>query len=255
MSTITGELDDETKAVGGCSPAVLDAKMHVDEMKAVSDFYNPTVIQKTVSQIPYVTNPTLSETDKSLDERMSLVKVESDLMAYVDQLKAAEAQMAGTDAAESTPEEPNFPFLAWEALKVGLAKEKATNDQIARHIAEIEKGQREISLLLQVTTELNGIKDEGGEMSQKLKGLLIELKESGIELWKGEGGSLSKEEISKLKSATSSQVEQLRSNIQIIFSTKVQMLIQNIATILEVVRGMIQQNSRLINATLKPPGH
>lgn len=157
-------------------------------------------------------------------------------------------------AKESLERKPiQLPNLAWEAVKAGLNQEKVVNDKINGYVQEAEKIQKDIDLLLDVSAELTAHKDNQ-EMPEKMKTLLAELKERGIDLWKGEG-PLTKDKISELKSLSSAQVDKLRSNLQIIFTTKIQVLIQTIGSILDIVKDIIRNQNRFIQATLRLPGH
>jgi hypothetical protein len=123
------------------------------------------------------------------------------------------------------------------------------------HIKKAEEHQKDIDLLLDFSSELTAMKEDQKEMSEKLKTILGQLKERGIDLWKSEDQTLSKEKISELKSLSSAQVDKLRSNLQILFTTKIQVLVQAIGAILECVKDIIRNNSRLVSAANRLPGH
>lgn len=177
---------------------------------------------------------------------MSLDDIQTNLAAHKNTLK--------TIAASPNPLALDFPNLAWEAIKAGLAKEQMTNNQLNQHIKEAEQHQKDIDLLLDFSAELTGHKEDE-EMTEKMKTLLKGLKDRGIDLWKGEESKLSKEKISELKSLASSQVDKLRSNLQIIFTTKIQVLIQSISAIMEILKDVIRNNNKLISAANRLPGH
>ena len=149
----------------------------------------------------------------------------------------------------------DFPNLAWESVKLGLAKEKVVNAQLIGHIKEAEQHQKDIDLLLDFSAELTAHKKESGEMSEKMKDLLAQLKERGIDLWKREDHNLNEERVSDLKSLTNSQVDKLRSNLQIAFTTKIQTLIQSIGAIMDTLKDIIRNNNKLINSANRLPGH
>ena len=144
----------------------------------------------------------------------------------------------------------DFPRLAWESVKAGLAQEAKINAQLDRHIEEAQKLQKDIDLLLDFSAELTAHKEGQKELSDKAKSLLAQLKERDIDLWKGEG-TPSKEKISELKSLSSAQVDKIKSNLQIIFTTKIQVLITSIGMIMDTLKDIIRQNSKLINAALQ----
>src|SRR3990167_9203126 len=72
----------------------------------------------------------------------------------------------------------DYPYLAWEAVKAGLAKERLMNQQLDAHIAKAEAHQKNMDLLLDLNAELTAMND-GGEMNEKITELLRELKERG----------------------------------------------------------------------------
>lgn len=171
--------------------------------------------------------------------------------------EAISALESDIEQLEEFQKEPSlqFPNLAWEAVVAGLMKEQQTNDKLKEHIDEAQKHQKDIDLLLDLSAELSALKDDQKEMPEKLKDLLGQLKERGIDLWKHENGEISKERISDLKSLSSAQVDKLRSNLQILFTTKIQVLVQSIAAILECVKDAIRNYSRLISTANRLPGH
>lgn len=143
------------------------------------------------------------------------------------------------------------PNLAWGALQAGLAKERQTNIEISNHVKDGEKMQKDIDLLLDLNAELIAHK-EGQPAGEPLKKILSELAERHVHLWKGE--DLSKEKISELKSLSSAQVDKLRSNLQILFTTKIQPAIQAISAILETVKEIIRNDTRLKQKANQLPG-
>lgn len=178
----------------------------------------------------------------------TLEEVQNDLESDIEALQAVESMLINENPPE--PAAFQFPNLAWESVKVGLAKERHSNDVLNGHILEAQKLQKDVDLLLDLSAELMQHKPADGdniEMSDKLKTLLKQLKERGIDLWKSEETSLSKESVSELKSLSGAQMDKLRSSVQIIFTTKIQTLIQSIGAILECVKDIVRNSSRLIS--------
>ena len=139
-----------------------------------------------------------------------------------------------------------FPNVAWEAVKLGLEKERFVNDQINTHVKEAEKIQKNIDLLLDLQAEMTSLNDDASEMSQKMREILERLKDQGIDLWKSEDSSINTEKISHPKSLTRAQSDKLRSNLQIIFTTKIQVLIQIIGAIMETLKDIVRNHIRLL---------
>lgn len=209
----------------------------------------------------HLTPPIASSTDRSLRNRVSHIQADQ-LEANNDRLQSYVADLAQNQTTlqtyqtevNSSPNPLPFPNLAWEAVMAGLAKENLTNQQLQDHIQEAKKNQKDIDLLLDLSTHLVSYKEDT-EMPQEMKDVLAELKERGIDLWKSDEKVLSKEKIAELKSLSSSQVDKLRSNLQIVFATKIQTLIQNIGAIMESLKDIIRNNSRLISTANRLQGH
>ncbi len=215
----------------------------------LNDREDRKLIRKTSAQTPAITPDVPSPSDPSLVGRAK--PVSNTLRNIHEALETYKGELE--EIAENNTLPSHFPFLAWEAVKAGLAKEKITNDQIQGHIREAERMQKQIDLLLDLSAELTAYK-EGKPIPEKMTQLLEQLKEEhDIDLWKG--GDFTKEKISELKSLTSSKVDALRSNLQILFTTKIQVLIQQVGSIMEILKDIIRQNSRLVNKTLTLPGH
>lgn len=231
------------------APAVFpisSPSVHIDEIDPVEK----ELIKKTVAQTGHIPVSHQSETG-SLSNRVAPISsldtktLQTELGKFSKKLQAIEDNPNSVD---------HFPNLAWEAIKAGLEKEKITNQKINEHIRDAQKIQKEIDLLLDLSAELTAHKEGAKEPSVKMKALLEELKELGIELWKGEDKGLTPEKISEIKSLSSAQIDKLRSNLQIIFSTKIQVMIQTIGSIMETLKEIIRNNSRLISTANRLPG-
>lgn len=186
------------------------------------------------------------------NEAISLEEDNARLQGAADELEQVQEFLESDLPAERKALE--FPNLAMEAVYAALSKERMTNQQIRSHIEDARRLQKDIDILLNLSASLAGHKD-GAELSQETKDLLAQLKDRGIDLWKSGETKASKERISELKSLSGSQVDQMRSKLQIIFSTKIQVLTQTISAILEAVKDMIRSNSKVIEKANRLPGH
>lgn len=244
------DLDDEdlNRLHGFLPPST---KIHVNDMEPEEG----NLIRKTVAMMPQIATPVPHPTDRSLSDRVTLglpvppalTEIESNLQTSLEKLHEINDQMNRENPPE--PHTLDFPNLALEAVKAGLEKERISNNQIDNYIKEAEKHQKDIDLLLDFSAELAAHKEDT-EISQKLKDLLSELKERGIDLWKGEENNLTKDKISELKSLGSAQIDQLRSKLQIVFASKLPGLIQAVTTIMQTIQEMIRNHSRLISTIL-----
>jgi hypothetical protein len=133
----------------------------------------------------------------------------------------------------------DFPHLAWEALKLGLAKENHLNEKLNGCLDEIEKMQENISLLLELNGELGALKEDDTELSLKVMELLQKLKERGIDLNK-EGQTAE-----ELRRKVNSHESGLRSQMQIQFTTKVQRYMQQIESLIQILQNIIRNDAKL----------
>lgn len=146
-------------------------------------------------------------------------------------------------------ERQTFPFLAWESVKLALAKEKFSTDKIQSHVQEVEKNQKCIKKLINLSAMLSAHKQ--GPLTDEIKAVLNELKEDGVNLHVDENRHFDKHQIDDLKLNIGSQNSRLQSEIQVIMSTKVQVLIQQMSAIIQAVKNIIESNSRLVRKTLE----
>ncbi|MES2274026.1 MAG: hypothetical protein V4487_07530 [Chlamydiota bacterium] len=79
---------------------------------------------------------------------------------------------------------PHFPNLAWESVKAGLVKEEINNKHLGEQIKKAETCQKEIDLLLDFSAEITAFPPDKSEneMTERMKEILAELKEKGIDL-------------------------------------------------------------------------
>ncbi|PIS02772.1 MAG: hypothetical protein COT85_01705 [Chlamydiae bacterium CG10_big_fil_rev_8_21_14_0_10_42_34] len=244
MAGIYTDYDESTEQIGAL-PLNSDTTIHAREWEG--DF-DPVKTKKVGLEniTPAVPHPS----DASLAGRVTLgaptiASLEKDVTDYKTQL-------------ENAPKEPsrlNFPNLAWESVKAGLEKEAQINSQLNVHLKEAEKNQKDIDLLLDLSAELTSFKKDENKTTEKLKEILGELKERGINLRVNDEETLTEEKIAELKSLSSAQIDKLRSNLQILFTTKIQTLIQSISAILEILKDIIRNNNQLVRTANRLPGH
>lgn len=255
MSSPIDSIDDDVCANGIC--AIQDPSRVLLDDCADADLIRKTQRVAQANVTPDVPSPhdrlrpgkaaPVEATSEQLETLNRLATQAADLK---NQLEDVEEKLTGPNP--PAPHEAGFPNVAFEALMAGLIKESTTNTQLQGHIAKVKETQKDIDLLLDLSAALTASKNDQ-KMSEEVKRLLGELKSRGIDLWKGE--VLDKEKISELKSLTSAQVDKLRSNLQIVFTTKIQTLIQQIGAILESIKDIIRQNSRVISTANRLPGH
>jgi hypothetical protein len=165
---------------------------------------------------------------------------------HVDDLDAIEAEKIKKTKEIATRVFENSPSLAWECLKAGLAKEKVSNDQLSNHIKQADSYQKTIDLLLELSSEFTALPDNAShELSEKTLATLNQLKEKGIDIWRGEGTTITKEKMVEVKSLITSFIDKNRTDLQTLFTTKIQVLIQNISSITEVLKNINREDAAL----------
>lgn len=139
----------------------------------------------------------------------------------------------------------HFPSLALAAVELAPMQDAYTNQAIKKHL-EVAKGyHKAIDLTLDLNAEFTSL-GEGGAMTPRMNELVRELKGLGHDLKIEEGANLSREKILELKSLNSSFTDQTRSKLQILFTTQIQVLIQNNSSIMETLKKIVNDNSRFI---------
>lgn len=132
-----------------------------------------------------------------------------------------------------------FPHLAWESLKFGLQVENRINEKLNKHIDAIREKQINVSLLLDLSGEIGSLKEEGQELPPKAIEILEQLKARGIDLRK------ENQSIEDLKRQISSKESDLRSQMQIAFTTEVQRLMQQIESIHQILQNIIRSDAKV----------
>lgn len=134
----------------------------------------------------------------------------------------------------------NLPVIdiAYEAIKLGLKAHGKIHEDILRYVDKAEEHQKTIALLLDFQSELS---KNPQEPTEKINTLIAQLKERDIEI------EFSKDRITELKSLLSARKEKEQSDIQIIFTTKLQVKTQHMGSLNDVLKDIIRYNSRLLS--------
>ncbi|EKE07727.1 MAG: hypothetical protein ACD_17C00543G0003 [uncultured bacterium] len=241
MAEITSVSDDEEDVRNIFLP-VHSQPVHLQELPVQEQ----QLLHNVTAQLPRISSAQPHPMSPPLDpSRVTFSSPESS--ATVEALEHLSQELDNVAQSGSL----KFPKLAWEAVQLSLAKEKQLNEKMNGHIEEAGKIQKNIDLLLDLNALLIPLKKESNEVSQELKNLLGELKERGIDLWKNDGKTLSKEDIAQLKSLSSAQTDKLRSNLQILFTTQINDCVHKIQAILEACKNIIRENSQLMRHILE----
>ena len=229
--TIEVDLEDINR-ISSFGAQNLESPTHIDDMEEEE----ASIIRKTMAQISNLPLLTQLSDANSLDGRVTIgAPVSPTITQCAEELSTYEEQVEQIANQEILPLE--FPHLAWEAIKAGLAKENFIHEQLNRYIDEIQNAHGDISLLLDLNAELGAVKEENSEFSERAQNLLEQLRGRGIDL---QG-----ETIGDIKRLAGSHESRLRSEIQIKFTTKVQYLMQQIESMNQILQNIIRNDSKL----------
>lgn len=141
-----------------------------------------------------------------------------------------------------------FPNLAWEVVKVGLIKEGQTTHKINGHIDEATSLQETNDLLIKFRTELAALPENWTELPESMKTVLNDLKAKGIDILGGKEFLKTKEAKEEYKFIATSHLDKKRNDLNLLFTTKINSLIQAIGTILDCLKDIVRNDSRLRNS-------
>jgi len=142
------------------------------------------------------------------------------------------------------PARVSSPNLAWEAIQAALAYERLSNEKLDGHLKTAEGYQKTIDSLLSLNEELTLNSDqETHTLSERAKTILSDLEIPSKD-------TLSKEELLQLKSNVSGKMDQCRSKVQTLVTTDIHKELQNASSINDIMKEMIKQNSRLLEAII-----
>jgi hypothetical protein len=225
--------------------------MALDEISEINEIGSPSVslpcempLSPQDSAIQKVAKnhiETNLESCKSLNGRVSTY---NSLEDRIQLLEEAKEELEFSNAI-LTKEKFNkaMPNLAFEILKLGAKKEAHIHAEINRHLEEGQRLRSQIHDLLDLSAEITKMPSDAKQLSEGAVALLKKLKESGIDLWDKFDGPISKEKLMDLKAEASSRVDRLRSDVNILLSTKVNHLTQVILpTLLEMMKKIVQED-------------
>jgi hypothetical protein len=148
----------------------------------------------------------------------------------------------------TAPQIVDFPNLAWEVVKVGLVKESQTTHKINGHIDEAKSLQETNDLLIKFRTELAALPENWTELPESMKTVLNDLKAKGIDILSGKEFQKTKEAKEEYKFIATSHLDKKRNDLNLLFTTKINSAIQAIGTILDCLKDIVRNDSRLRNS-------
>lgn len=136
--------------------------------------------------------------------------------------------------------------LAWVALRAGLAKEAAGTNKLHALTGDVKMRLKQTDALLDLHAELIALPEKDShDISDKVQGMMKDLKAHGIDVWPNGGNKISKDKLNEVKSHISSQIDKLQAASRTTMTTEIQPEIHAIQTIMSMTQQMIQSDARL----------
>ncbi len=190
------------------------------------------------NEIINLTNSSELESPTSAPLSPTETKTEAVASAIIDELEGLNPGPNGWDPAK-------------EAVNKCAEIEKDTVGKIKAKEKEANAIIDSIDLLLSLSKELSSLDAEKPELNDKIKEKIQNLKDKGIDLFDlDKNKELSKENLAGLKAGISSHIDMQRTKIQQIF-TKMQTLVQNLASINDTTKKILSEQADLIRKVLE----
>lgn len=140
---------------------------------------------------------------------------------------------------------PSDPNLALEGLTAAARYEKRMAEQMQSMDQETRNRLDLIDQLLSLSSEITKIGDKDKvEIPAKMKEILADLKEQGIELIENPDKPLTREQIVEMKSLIGGRIDQSRTEVQQSF-TRMQTLMQNLSSVNDSAKRFINEIGQL----------
>lgn len=137
--------------------------------------------------------------------------------------------------------------LGQSILNLGLTVEETYNERLLQDAHDAREIQKTIEQLIDLSTQFAVHADGDGEkaVSDKIQEMCNALKQSGIEILQSGEKKISKERMAEIKANISSHTERLKTDLQIKFTTEIQVKINELHSILECMKTIEKYMSRL----------
>jgi len=141
--------------------------------------------------------------------------------------------------------------LGYLMLKIGLEVERVKTRQIHAHLDEANQIQKKLGKLIDLNSKMTLYADneDKKKLGDDVFKLNEELKAEGIDILGGlkAGDLISSERLAEIKGNISNHTDSLKTELQTLFTTKIQVKIQEIQSILECLKTVEKYWNRLIS--------
>ncbi len=135
--------------------------------------------------------------------------------------------------------------LGLTAINLGTKFEAYRRKEINNHIQDASELQKTIQLLVDLNGKLSLHKDNENEkpITPEIREICDQLKAKKIDVLSEKETTLTKERLAEIKANVSSHTDRLKTDLQILFTAKLQVCIQELQTILDTLKR-IEESSR-----------
>lgn len=130
---------------------------------------------------------------------------------------------------------PCIGNLGYLAVSLAQKVERFMNAKINNFIQESSKIQKTIDQLVDLNGKLSIHNDNENEktITDEIRELCKSLKENGIDILSEKETKLTRERLAEIKANVSAHTDRLKTDLQILFTTKIQVSIQEIQSVLD----------------------
>jgi hypothetical protein len=130
-------------------------------------------------------------------------------------------------------------------ILVGMAKERLYQSDLKKHANEAAKINATMKMLIDLNARLI-VSDHDTNLTDEIRASFDELKKNGIELLHDGEMKISPERMAEIKTALGSHSDRLKMELQNLFTTKIQVKISEINSLLDILKTTEKTWSRLL---------
>ena len=141
--------------------------------------------------------------------------------------------------------------IGFQVLQLGLKRAGVYVKEITGHANEAKEIQALLKKNIDLNSKLSVIGDkEEMTISTELRDLSRALREKGIQTFSEDKKVLSREEIAEIKTNIGMQIDQLKTEMQVIFSSHIQPKISEMNSLLETLKMIEKYQTKLLDAII-----
>ncbi len=134
--------------------------------------------------------------------------------------------------------------ITYMIVDLVLTKEQINNDKLHHHTDDASKIQDSMEQLVNLNGKLS-VSDQDIAVTDEVRQMAQNLKKQGIELVRDDEKSIKPERMTEIKALIGSHTDRLKTQLQQIFTTKIQVVISETNSILEALRMILKYDDRL----------